>query len=131
MGAFIEQRDGYGWATGTAEMKADEHGAFAEMSDDVIIKTIYIDAETGSPVFISKTIRVYWVSSTPQIDFYTEGFVHDYGTSGSPIRLAPAITSGYADLVFEGYQETAGTDVTIGIVGGGTTKVYINSEAGY
>jgi len=130
MGAFIEQRDGYGWDVSSATMAADENGAYAVLG--TVTKTIYLDAETGAPVFVSKTIRVYWLSSTPATTYYTTGFVHDYGTAIAPISLTPALTSGYADIVFEGYQETAGTDILIGIESGsGTTKVYINSEAGY
>ena len=133
MGAFIEQRDGYGWTIANGTMDADENGAFLKLaSADYDTKTIYLDAGTGAPSFVSKSIRVYWISGTPTLDFYTTGFEHDYGTALAPITSA-TISSGYLDVVFEGYQETAGVDIEIGLKASGSNllSVYINTEGGY
>ena len=131
MGAFIEQRDGYGWTTANGTMDADENGAFDKLGTDYDTKTIYLDAETGSPMFVSKTIRVYWITGTPTLSYYTTGFIHDYGASDA--LLTKALTSGYVDIVFEGYQQTAGTDIVIFFKCNGANElsIYINTEAGY
>ena len=139
MGAIIEQRDGYGWAATNATTGSDANGVFYKDFDaagDYIIKTIYVDSQAGSPVFISKTFRVYSDDLSVQtVKVTTTGMLNiNFTDADHNITAASvAITAqGYGDIVVEGY---AITDVTVklhtytGAAGKG--KLYPMYEAGY
>ena len=128
MGAFIEQRDGWGWAITDWTADTDENGVYyspdTKSADDTLIKTIYIDAHTGSPVFISKTFRLYGTNAdTCLID--TLGFVNYNFDDG--LQTVPA--AGYIDFKVEGY---AISDVTITLhTADPAIKFYPMYESGY
>ena len=140
MSAIIEQRDGYGWAATNATTGSDANGVFYKDFDaagDYILKTIYVDAQAGSPVFISKSFRVYSddTSSTETVKVTTTGLlnINLVDASHTITQASAAITGqGHVDIVVEGY---AITDVTVKIHtfsgAAGEGKFYPMYEAGY
>ena len=129
MGAFIEQSDGYGWvlAGGCAVGTDDKHGAYFDMGLGTATKTIYVDAHTGKPVYISKTFRVYG-SENGTILFSTANFLNTYAVTDVQVTIPAA---GYYDITISGYAIVAVTFVLTSDAGSGTIKLYPMLEAGY
>jgi len=145
MGAFVEQREGYGWTSGgTAAVASNSNGLYYESfdtsSDNFIQKTIYVDAQAGSPVYISKPFRVYNIDIGATSDFKvtTGGLLADLSANSMNLvdavftctQATNAVTGqGYKDFTIEGW---AISDVTVKIHTADANCVfYPMNESGY
>jgi hypothetical protein len=136
MSAHIELRDGFGWVCGgSVTTGTDQYGQYAVLSlgsaeMTTISKTIYTSHLRVSPVFISKTFRIY-NSDTSNANTATVT-----ATNITPTPAAAAVSiaaSSYQDFVIEGYA-TSDTDPVVTFkdtVPSGDLRIYLIAESGY
>ena len=133
MPGYIEQRDGYGWASsGTIsdDLASDENGVFFKLqADTTLTKTIRVDKIAGAPVYIRKVLRFYEYQGTgTDINIATTGLVYNLDNDAEATNL-PIGANATLDVIVEGY---ATTHVAIAITAdnGDYVKIYLLAESG-
>ena len=130
MGAFINQKNGYGWTVVTPEnqIDADENGTYLIVKPyEPITKTIYVDVDDGQvPIYIAKAFRLYTDD--------TGGVTADVATTGLDVNIDIEVRvpdESFVDVYIKGFA-TSDVVVTFSRVSGSTNKVriYKFSEAG-
>ena len=130
MGAFINQKNGYGWSVVTPanQIDADENGTYLIASHtEAIAKIIDIAIDDGqAPIYIAKAFRIYTDD--------TGGVTVNVATTGLDVNIDIEVTvpdESFVDVYIKGFA-TSDVVVTFSRVSGSTNKVriYKFSEAG-